>query len=87
LAIIEIGLRKLCHSLWGKQNGATYKMAVEASEIQHQNSLGVFCSYHENCVTATNSLGFWPMLKRVWQELEYRIDVGRVTRGAHIEHL
>jgi hypothetical protein len=27
-----------------------------------------------------------PMLKRVWQELKYRIDVCRVTRGAHIEH-
>jgi len=24
---------------------------------------------------------------RVWQQLEYRIDVCRVTRGAHIEHL
>jgi hypothetical protein len=28
-----------------------------------------------------------PMLTRVWQELVYRIDVRRVTRGAHIEHL
>ena len=28
-----------------------------------------------------------PMLTRVWQELEYRIDACRVTRGAHIEHL
>jgi hypothetical protein len=28
-----------------------------------------------------------PMLIRVWQELEYLIDVCRVTRGAHIEHL
>jgi len=27
------------------------------------------------------------MLTRVWQEFEYRIDVCRVTRGAHIEHL
>jgi hypothetical protein len=27
-----------------------------------------------------------PILTRVWQELEYRIDVRRVTRGAHIEH-
>ena len=27
------------------------------------------------------------MLKGVWQELEYRIDVCRVTCGAHIEHL
>jgi hypothetical protein len=28
-----------------------------------------------------------PMLTHVGQELEYRIDVCRVTRGAHIEHL
>ena len=28
-----------------------------------------------------------PMLTRVWQELEYRIDVCRVTRGANIEYL
>jgi len=28
-----------------------------------------------------------PMLTRVWQELEYRIDVCRATRDAHIEHL
>jgi len=27
-----------------------------------------------------------PMLTGVWQELEYHIDVCRVTRGAHIEH-
>jgi len=28
-----------------------------------------------------------PMLTRVWQKLEYRIDVCRVTRGEHIEQL
>ena len=28
-----------------------------------------------------------PVLTHVWQELEYRIDVCRVTRDAHIEHL
>jgi hypothetical protein len=27
------------------------------------------------------------MLTRLWQELEYRIDVCRVTRGARIENL
>ena len=27
------------------------------------------------------------MLGRVWQEMDYRLDVCRVTRGAHIEHL
>jgi len=26
-------------------------------------------------------------LTRVWQKFEYRIDVCRVTRGEHIEHL
>ena len=26
------------------------------------------------------------VLRFVWQELEYRIDVCRVTRGSHIEH-
>jgi hypothetical protein len=28
-----------------------------------------------------------PMLTRVWQELEYRIDVCCVIRGEHIENL
>ena len=27
------------------------------------------------------------MLKLVWQQLDYRIDICRVTKGAHIEHL
>jgi hypothetical protein len=28
-----------------------------------------------------------PMLTRVWQELDYRIDVCHVMRDANIEHL
>jgi hypothetical protein len=27
------------------------------------------------------------MLQRVWQELDYRIDICRVTKGGHIERL
>jgi hypothetical protein len=27
------------------------------------------------------------MLQRVWQEPDYRIDICRVTKGGHIEHL
>jgi hypothetical protein len=27
------------------------------------------------------------MLQRVWQELDYSIDICRVTKGGHIEHL
>ena len=26
-------------------------------------------------------------LQTVWNELEYRVDVCRITKGAHIEHL
>jgi len=27
------------------------------------------------------------MLQRVWNELDYRVDVCRITKGAHVEHL
>jgi hypothetical protein len=27
------------------------------------------------------------MLQRVWQELDYRIDICHITKGGHIEHL
>jgi hypothetical protein len=27
------------------------------------------------------------MLTRVWQEFDYRVDICRVTEGAHIEYL
>ena len=27
------------------------------------------------------------MLRSVWTKLDYRIDICRVTRGSHIEHL
>jgi len=37
-------------------------------------------------IVAVNNIDV-PTLTRVWQELEYRIDVYRVTLGAHIEHL
>jgi hypothetical protein len=27
------------------------------------------------------------MLQRVWQELDYRIDICRISKGGHTEHL
>ena len=45
--------------------------------VTRHTSIGYSSSYH----TRIN------MLTRVWQQLEYHIDVYRVTRGAHIEHL
>jgi hypothetical protein len=31
--------------------------------------------------------GLADMLQTVWDELDYRVDVCRITKGAHIEHL
>ena len=38
-------------------------------------------------ITAALEIVTKDMLQRVWHELEYRLDVCRVTGGAHIEHL
>jgi hypothetical protein len=27
------------------------------------------------------------MLQTIWKELDYRVDVCRITKGAHVEHL
>jgi hypothetical protein len=40
-------------------------------------------THFETAVSAIDS----QMLKRVWQELDYRSDICRVTKGGHIEHL
>jgi hypothetical protein len=51
---------------------------------------GPACREDHSCVVQTiaavNNIDA-PMLTRVWQELEYRIDVCHVTHGAHIEQL
>jgi hypothetical protein len=41
---------------------------------------------NDPCLKAVKNVDA-PMLTRVWQELNYRIDVCRVTRGANFEHL
>ena len=37
--------------------------------------------------TATVALGDRDTLTRVWNEMDYHIDVCRITKGGHIEHL
>ena len=37
--------------------------------------------------TATVALVDRDMLTRVWNEMDYRTDVCRITKGGHIEHL
>jgi hypothetical protein len=40
----------------------------------------------QRITTATAGVGE-DMLTRVWQEFDYRVDICRVTKGAHIEQL
>ena len=40
-----------------------------------------------NRITAAVALVYRDMLTRVWNEMDYRIDVCRITEGGHIEHL
>ena len=41
----------------------------------------------KNRITAAVETITPDLLKRVWQELDYRLDVFCVTKGAYIEHL
>jgi len=45
----------------------------------------LYCSYH--LITAALALVEGDMLTRVWNEMDYRIDVCRITKGGQIEHL
>ena len=40
-----------------------------------------------NRITAAVTLVDRDMLTRVWNEMDYRIDVCRITKGGHIQHL
>ena len=56
--------------------------------VHHVMILGKWPTWCTNlCITLVIYQERVNMLTRVWQQLEYRIDVCRVTRGAHIEHL
>jgi hypothetical protein len=38
-------------------------------------------------ITAAVALVDHDMLTRMWDEMDYRIDICRITKGGHIEHL
>ena len=40
-----------------------------------------------NCITAAVALVDGDMLTRVWNKMDYRINVCRITKGGYIEHL
>ena len=62
--------------LWGYVKGLVFVPPLPANiEIMKQR------------ITAALETVTKDMLQRVWHELEYRLDVSKITGGAHIEHL
>jgi len=59
---------------------------VHFVQSKQRNRLRNLAELKSRIITAVKNIDA-PMLTRVWQELEYRIDVCRVTRGAHSKHL
>ena len=62
--------------LWGYVTDSTYKPPLPQNVRELQDRIRAVVQTIDG-----------NMLKRVWQELDYRIDICRVTKGAHIEHL
>jgi hypothetical protein len=42
---------------------------------------------HRNRITAAVALVSRDMLTRLWDEMDYRIDVCRISKDGHTEHL
>ena len=62
--------------LWGFVKGTVFVPSLPANLQDLRNR-----------ITADVVLVDRDMLTRVWNEMDYRIDVCRVTKGGHIEHL
>ena len=65
-----------CNFLWRFVKGLVYVSPIprDVNELKTQIT--------ETVATFDNA-----MLGRIWQELDYRLEVFRVIYGAHIEHL
>ena len=62
--------------LWGYVKGLVFVLPLPANFEEMKER-----------ITAALETVTEDMLQRVWHELEYRLNVCRVTGGAHIEHL
>jgi hypothetical protein len=61
------------------------KLHVFLNKIRVQSYRGLpLGSIH---ITAAVAMVDRDMLTRIWNEIDYRIDICRITKGGHIEHL
>jgi hypothetical protein len=58
-------------------------MCTDGKEISQSSDI----DYLKRRITETVAAVTRDMLRRMWEELDYRFDICRFTRGAHIECL
>jgi hypothetical protein len=81
VSVCHYGFENACRSKFPTWN----KIAGVPSFVRMHNPASILDLKNEITVAMeTITVG---MLIRVWQELDYHLDVCRVTNGAHIEHL
>jgi hypothetical protein len=80
--------RFVCCNLWIMNqlfllNGHSGDNSTVISHIQ----IAGICSFRQRGALVLEKVQDGRMLMRVWQELDYRLDMCCVTRGGHNEHL
>jgi len=77
------GISELCGTVAGM---VTPKVSVSTEEQTLQvSALPYRCSISPHLVTRQMSI--LTHVARVWQELDYRTDIFRITKGGHIEYV
>jgi hypothetical protein len=61
-----------------------FEVCTTGDKGMHRYDIQVLATHASTWMHRYSSLQQWRMLMRVWQELEYCIDVCRVTRGEYI---
>ena len=87
-AIHYYNLYRVIHKSLRKFRPLRYRSRDGHAEGEHVNrgrDTPSFCPTLQ--VLDMSTLGDATHVARVWQELDYRIDICRVTKGGHIEHL
>jgi hypothetical protein len=76
----DIGSTAISHELWQR---STY----EKIHLQVAPPTPVELQELRDSIVNATALSGVTFLKKLWDELEYRLDVCRITRGSHIERL
>ena len=81
------GVLTTCHTQYTSDSSICFFSVTEQHSkfLLHTLQVLYMCTLCD--CTNINMIITADMLQTVWNELDYRVDVCRITKGAHIEHL